>query len=125
MTLQHPFDTSLADGPNYEYERDVMGDVKIEVVSVPLSECKIIFLDMQGNPVLPGHAQDDEIDDKMALASLASVAYIRKNTFQIEHPKIDPLLVSRVSLVMDYAKTGYAQVRIEMRVGKLIEPETP
>jgi len=101
----------LSMSPGYGVERNRFGGLKHEVLYVPLSECKIIFTDVGGNPVLPGHQQGEGLTFDVG-------DYIRCSGFLIEHPDIDPQLVARCSLEMDYESNEIARLRIEVRVPK-------
>ncbi len=116
------FPKSLLDGiapdhPNYDYERNALGEMRTEVLEVPLSECKIIFMQPNGDPVLPGHLQGQTYGTANERRDL----FIRHHGFLIEHPDIDPMLVKAMELKMEYIDPDMALVKIEVYVAKKIE----
>ena len=91
------FNQPIPDTP--DIERNSKGDLKIEVVEVPLSECKIKFLNPNGNEVLSGRGGPQD-------------KYIRENGFLVETPGINPMRVRGFELKMNYYNCDPAMVEI-------------
>jgi hypothetical protein len=80
---------------NTIFKRNPTMELAMEIIDIPLADCKIRFLDNHGDDVEPGKGD-----------------LIRSHQFVVDCDYIDPMLVKSAEIKLDYGDSGVACVRV-------------